>query len=158
MICHSIYDSPVGPLHLSADDRVLRSVRFEGGQPTETNPILQQTENWLDRYFSGRAPDPRELPLAPEGSAFQKLIWDLLLQIPWGDSTTYGCLARQAAGRMGKERMSAQAVGNAVGKNPIGIIIPCHRVLGSGGSLTGFSGGMEIKRRLLDLEGIPYRE
>ena len=94
------------------------------------------------------------LPLAPEGSDFQKLIWKLLLEIPYGQLTTYGALGREAARRLGRETMSAQAVGGAVGHNPISVIIPCHRVVGANGSLTGYAGGLDIKVALLEREGV----
>ena len=95
------------------------------------------------------------MPLNPEGkSRFQKTVWEILLEIPYGKLSTYGKIARECAGALGAERMSAQAVGQAVGNNPISIIIPCHRVVGSDGNLTGYAGGLDIKMRLLEFEGI----
>ena len=117
----------------------------------QETPILAEAKRWLDVYFSGRQPDFRP-PLHPAGSAFRQAVWALLLQIPYGQTTTYGALARQLAQMQGIARMSAQAIGGAVGHNPISIIIPCHRVVGANGSLTGYAGGIEKKVQLLTLE------
>ncbi len=114
--------------------------------------VLRATENWLDRYFAGERPMVSELPLAPAGSAFRQQVWKLLCEIPYGEVVTYGELAGRLAVRTGRERMSAQAIGGAVGHNPIAIIIPCHRVVGADGSLTGYAGGVEKKAWLLELE------
>lgn len=116
--------------------------------------VLRQTAAWLDAYFAGKRPDPSALSLDPHGTPFQRRIWAMLLQIPYGQITTYGRLAEEAAQRMKRERMSAQAVGSAVGHNPISIIIPCHRVLGTDGGLRGYAGGIEIKAALLEHEGV----
>lgn len=116
-------------------------------------PVFQQTRVWLDRYFGGKRPDPGELPLAPQGSAFRQRVWRILLQIPYGQTMTYGAIAARLAAESGG-KMSAQAVGGAVGHNPIGIIIPCHRVMGAKGNLTGFGGGLSVKVRLLEHEGV----
>ena len=113
--------------------------------------VLAKTKRWLDGYFAGRRPDFAP-PLKPQGTPFQELVWQLLLGIPYGATTTYGELAQAVARRLGKERMSAQAVGQAVGHNPIAVIIPCHRVVGSKGQLTGYAGGLERKKALLELE------
>lgn len=112
--------------------------------------VFAQTGKWLDAYFAGAVLDPP--PLKWAGTPFQELVWRLLLEIPYGESTTYGALARKAAALSGKARMSAQAVGQAVGKNPLCLIIPCHRVLGSKGELTGYAWGLERKQALLALE------
>ena len=112
-----------------------------------------EARRWLDVYFSGREPDFTP-PLHPVGSPFRRAVWELLLQIPYGQTTTYGALAQQLAAKQGKTRMSAQAVGGAVGHNEISIIIPCHRVVGTSGSLTGYAGGIEKKVRLLQLEHV----
>ena len=114
-------------------------------------PVLGDACRWLDVYFSGQEPDFLP-PLHPHGSEFQLAVWELLLQIPYGQTTTYGALARQLAARRGLSRMSAQAVGGAVGHNPISLLIPCHRVVGTNGSLTGYAGGLDKKIRLLELE------
>ena len=150
------YASPLGPILLAADETGLTGLWFEGQkyfpsfsgveyQEKET-PVLIETVRWLDVYFSGK--DPGFLPpLHPQGSPFRQTVWDILLTIPRGQTMTYGEIAR----RLGVH--SAQAVGGAVGHNPISILIPCHRVVGSDGSLTGYAGGAERKARLLQLEG-----
>lgn len=153
------YRSPLGPLTITVEKDVITGIRFDEaseGSPCDSSPVLDQTADWLDRYFSGQAPDPGELPLRPSGTAFQELVWSLLLQIPYGRSRTYGELAHQAALILGVPKMSAQAIGGAVGRNPIVIAIPCHRVLGVNGKLTGFSAGMHRKIFLLQHEQIPF--
>ena len=114
-------------------------------------PVLCEAKRWLDIYFSGREPDFTP-PLHPVGSAFQQVVWALLLEIPYGETTTYGTLARKLAEKQGLTHMSAQAVGGAVGHNDISLIIPCHRVVGANGSLTGYAGGVDKKIKLLELE------
>ena len=148
------YDSPLGPLLLTCTDQGLTGI-YMNREPLaqyHDHPFLRQTADWLDAYFRG---ENREIPipLAPEGTAFQQMVWELLLQIPYGESCTYGNLARMIAQRLGKEKMSAQAVGQAVGRNPISILIPCHRVVGAGGKLTGYAGGLHRKIWLLRHEG-----
>lgn len=158
------YASPLGNIQMVCGESQLVALWLPGQKPFPhpaldlPHPILAQTARWLDRYFAGEGPAASELPLKPAGSAFRQLVWELLLEIPYGQSTTYGQLAREAAGRLGKAKMSAQAVGGAVGANPIAVIIPCHRVLGAGGQLTGYAGGLAYKRRLLALENIPFRD
>lgn len=115
---------------------------------------LKNTVEWLERYFNGEQPEIAELVLAPQGSEFRQIVWKNLCEIPYGKVVTYGELAKKVAVQMGRERMSAQAVGGAVGHNPISVIIPCHRVIGADGSLTGYAGGIEKKRMLLELEGV----
>lgn len=117
-------------------------------------PVLQKAVKWLDDYFTGKKPDIALLPLAPAGGEFRQCVWKILMEIPYGELTTYGAIAKEAAKRMGKERMSAQAVGGAVGHNPVSIIIPCHRVVGMNGNLTGYAGGIEKKIKLLEHEGV----
>lgn len=161
------YQSPIGELLIVSDEKALiglwmKDQKYFGAglkeMPEEAEagkvPVLQNTVEWLNRYFTGEKPDIAELPLAPSGSDFRQMIWRLLCKIPYGEVTTYGELARQAAELMGKPSMSAQAVGGAVGHNPISIIIPCHRVVGSDGSLTGYAGGVDKKMWLLKHEGI----
>ena len=149
------YDSPVGPLTLLSDGNVLTGLRFSPAEHrTADDPILAACRRWLDAWFSSSAPSPRSLPLVPAATPFQALIREILLDIPRGEYLTYGEVARIAASRLGQPHMSAQAVGGAVGANPLPIIVPCHRVLASGGHLGGFSSGTEIKRRLLALENI----
>ena len=144
------YPSPVGTLYLTADEGGLTGIWMHPVK-TEDFPILSQAKAWLDGYFSG---DPAEVtfPLNPQGTPFQKQVWEILLTIPYGQTTSYGALARQLAEQRGLAHMSAQAVGGAVGHNAISIIIPCHRVVGSNGSLTGYAGGIERKIELLTLE------
>lgn len=148
------YSSPLGKLLLTANEHALLEARFDVPPtlPGGASPILEASIVWLNRYFSGK--DPGKLPpLCPEGTLFQQCIWRLMLNIPYGYTTSYGMLARQAAVEMGKARMSAQAVGGAIRRNPISIFIPCHRVVGHDGNLTGYFGGMERKIQLLTLEG-----
>jgi len=156
------YDSPLGGILLAADHEGLTGLWFDGEkyyaghldpEHKEGNlPVLDDARRWLDIYFTGREPDFMP-PVHMMGSAFQMEIWKILQQIPYGQTTTYGLIAKQMAARRGKARMSAQAVGGAVGRNEISIIIPCHRVVGSGGSLTGYAGGVDKKNALLLLEG-----
>ena len=160
-ICH--YESPLGGVLLAADEIGLTGLWFDGqkyfarGLPADRvereTPALLEAKRWLDIYFSGKEPDFTP-PLHPIGSAFRQSVWEILLQIPYGKTTTYGEIARQLSEKMGLSRMSAQAVGGAVGHNPISILIPCHRVVGADGSLTGYAGGVEKKRFLLALEGV----
>ena len=123
-------------------------------RPNEELEVFSRAKDWLDRYFNGKKPEPSELPLAPVGGEFRRTVWELLCEIPYGELTTYGQIAREAAKRLQRESMSAQAVGGAVGHNPISIIIPCHRVVGTGGSLTGYAGGLDKKIWLLKHEGV----
>jgi methylated-DNA-[protein]-cysteine S-methyltransferase len=115
-------------------------------------PVFKSIKQWLTVYFDGRIPAFTP-PLAPTGSAFRKSVWDILCAIPYGETITYQDIAKMIAGQTGKAAMSAQAVGGAVGHNPISIIIPCHRVVGTDGSLTGYAGGIDVKMRLLTMEG-----
>ena len=158
MFYQTTYPSPLGLITLVCDDEALVHLSLPGQKPFAhpsqgvTHPILTRTAGWLDRYFAGYAPSPAELPLRPAGTAFRELIWKLLLEIPYGRTVSYGKLAQKAAAQLGKPRMSAQAVGQAVGANPIAIVIPCHRVVGADGSLTGYAGGIHYKKALLELE------
>lgn len=117
-------------------------------------PVLQEGVRWLDAYFAGKKPEISRLPFAPIGGEFKQCVWQILTEIPYGEVTTYGKIAKEVAKRMGKDNMSAQAVGGAVGHNPISIIIPCHRVIGVNGSLTGYAGGIDKKIKLLKHEGV----
>ncbi len=157
------YSSPVGVLTLAGTDDTLVGLWIEGQKyfsgtlaktPQQRDGLLvfQKTKAWLDRYFAGGKPDPVWLSLAPAGGEFRQMVWKLLLEIPYGQTVTYGGLAKKVATLTKKEHMSAQAVGGAVGHNPISIIIPCHRVIGADGSLTGYAGGIELKRLLLEHE------
>lgn len=148
------YPSPIGNLLLVSDGTALVGLWLEGQKyfaekipttvPAADEPVLVGAAQWLDLYFRGGQPDPANLPLAPRGTPFQKKVWAALLTIPYGETRTYGEIARAA----GAPR-AFQAVGSAVGHNPISIIIPCHRVVGAKGQLTGFAGGLERKQWLL---------
>lgn len=117
----------------------------------DADPVLQQARAWLDRYFAGEAPSPRELPLAARATDFQMRVREAMLDIPYGETTTYGAIAKRIEGETGR-RQSARAVGGAVGRNPLCLIVPCHRVVGSAGNLTGFGGGIDMKVILLEHE------
>lgn len=155
------YDSPLGGILLAADESGITGLWFDGQKyfardlPAErveqNTPALVEAKRWLDIYFTGGEPDFTP-PLHPIGSGFRQAVWNILLQIPYGQTTTYGEIARQLAAKQGLARMSAQAVGGAVGHNEISIIIPCHRVVGTNGSLTGYAGGIDRKVKLLELE------
>lgn len=155
------YNSPLGGILLAADESGLTGLWFDGQKyfardlPAEhveqNTPVLSEAKRWLDIYFTGREPDFTP-PLHPIGSVFRQSVWEILLQIPYGQTTTYGEIARQLAAKLGLPRMSAQAVGGAVGHNEVSIIIPCHRVVGTSGSLTGYAGGIDKKVKLLELE------
>lgn len=163
MIYTTKIPSPVGNLTLASDGEHLIGVWIDGqkyfartiSEETQENnqiPILLQTVDWLNRYFSGKRPSIHELSLRPAGSEFRQAVWKILCEIPYGEVTTYGAIAKKIAASRGLANMSAQAVGGAVGHNPISIIIPCHRVIGSNGSLTGYAGGLDLKKKLLDME------
>lgn len=164
MIYLTHFPSPMGEITLSSDGESLTGLWLEGQKyyastiscETETRddlPLFHIVTEWLCRYFRGENPEISELPLSPKGSPFRQEVWEILKKIPYGTVTTYGEIAKEMAVRMNKPRMSAQAVGGAVGHNPISIIIPCHRVVGSNGSLTGYAGGIDKKIKLLELEG-----
>lgn len=161
---YQIIPSPLGPVTILSNGTALTGLWLTGqpavtaGAVEQEDPVLKKTALWLDRYFAGEVLDISGIPLAPVGTAFQMLVWEELQKIPYGGTTTYGRIATAVAARMGKARMSAQAVGGAVGRNPISVIIPCHRVLGADGRLTGYAGGLDKKRKLLDIEKIPYIE
>ena len=156
------YFSPLGEILLTGDGEALTGLWFEGQKPPVdpsqarraegSLPGIAEAVRWLELYFAGQRPDFTPA-LRPEGTAFQREVWALLMEIPYGQTTSYGALAKRLAARRGIPRMSAQAVGGAVGANPVSIIVPCHRVLGADGSLTGYAGGLDRKRRLLELEG-----
>ena len=151
------YQSPLGMLTVTAEGNSLTALVIDGqkyaerhlageGRKVET-PVLQQARIWLDRYFAGERPRSVDLPLSPKGTEFQERVWQELLNIPYGKTVSYGTIAA----RLGS---SARAVGSAVGRNPLSIFIPCHRVLAVDGSLCGYAGGLENKEKLLQLEGV----
>ncbi len=159
----SFYTSPLGEILLAADELGLTGLWFrdqkyyarghaEDHREQET-PVLTAAKAWLDAYFAGKNPEV-SFPLHLVGTEFQKAVWEILCTIPYGKTMTYGEIGKILAKKMGRETMSAQAVGGAVGRNPVSVIVPCHRVVGAGGSLTGYAGGIEKKIALLELEGI----
>lgn len=159
------YHSPIGLMTLASDGHHLTGLWLENqtyfaenlATDSEVNDdlaVFSLVKNWLDSYFSGHQPPIESLPLAPAGSAFRQAVWQILCEIPYGELITYGAIAKKLAITMKKASMSSQAVGGAVGHNPISIIIPCHRVVGANGSLTGYAGGMDAKVSLLRLEGV----
>ncbi|MCL1799397.1 MAG: methylated-DNA--[protein]-cysteine S-methyltransferase [Eggerthellaceae bacterium] len=159
----STIPSPVGDLTLGSDGEHLSGLWLAeqkyfmanvGKASQEDNlPVFEEARAWLDRYFAGEDPGPIP-PVKMPGTAFQQRVWDLLVEIPYGKLTTYGEIARRIAAERGMEKMSSRAVGGAVGHNPVSIIVPCHRVVGASGSLTGYGGGLARKIKLLELEGV----
>lgn len=158
------YTSPIGTITIASDGTNIIGLWLEGQkyfadtikeQMHENNnlSVFIKAKEWLDRYFTGKKPDITELPLAPAGNSFRQAIWEILCKIPYGKTMTYGEIARIIAKQNNKSTMSAQAIGGAVGHNPISIIIPCHRVVGSNGNLTGYAGGLHNKIKLLEHEG-----
>ena len=165
MIYTTNYESPVGKILIAAKNNAIVGLFIEGQKyflaslredMTDNGeiPVFKQAKNWLDRYFAGEKPSVKELSLAPEGSDFRKAVWQILCDIPYGKTIAYSDITKKITVNYGLDRMSAQAVGGAVGHNPVSIIIPCHRVIGKNGSLTGYAGGIEIKKKLLILEGV----
>lgn len=156
------YDSPLGGITMASNGTAIIGLWFDGQkyfastlpqQHTEKDlPIFRQAKDWLDIYFCGNIPGFTP-PLSMQSTPFRKAVWSLLLTIPYGHTMTYGEIALQIAAQTGR-RMSAQAVGGAVGHNPISLIVPCHRVVGSNGSLTGYAGGIDKKTKLLALEQV----
>ena len=160
MDCIHHYQSPLGSITLASDGNALTGLWFDGQRhfgetlPDDSReiflPVFAEAEHWLDRYFSRSIPDFTP-PLFLRGTPFRRLVWEQLLLIPYGRTVTYGQLAEQLAAQTGR-RVSAQAVGGAVGHNPVSLIIPCHRVIGADGSLTGYAGGTDRKSELLRME------
>lgn len=154
-------DTPLGAMLAAAKNEALTGLWFIGQKyfPSKTKTwvsepdyaVFQTLRAWLADYFAGKNNKP-EVPIGPPGTLFQRAVWDILLTIPFGQTTTYGEIAGKIAAARGLPSMSAQAVGGAVGHNPISILIPCHRVIGSNGSLTGYAGGVKRKEALLRLE------
>ncbi len=157
------FESVIGKLKIITTNDFLVGVYFEDEitlindnnlSLSNNHPLILLTKKWLDDYFKGLKPNPNILPLKLEGTPFQKLVWEFLLQIPYGQVITYGEIANLISKKLNLKQMSAQAVGGAVGKNPIAIIVPCHRVVGANYNLTGFRGGIEKKIQLLAHEKI----
>lgn len=168
MYYKTTYTAPVGTLTLASDGDNLAGLWLEGqkyfgGTISETMiekddlAIFQTTKRWLDKYFKKERPAISELPLAPVGGTFRQMVWNILCEIPYGEVITYGDIARKVAKQQNLKSMSSQAVGGAVGHNPISIIIPCHRVVGTNGSLTGYAGGIAVKTMLLELEDVDMK-
>ncbi|MDD4320303.1 MAG: methylated-DNA--[protein]-cysteine S-methyltransferase [Acidaminococcaceae bacterium] len=163
MLYTATYQSPLGILTMASDGENLIGLWIKGQKHFASTlkdeyaikmlPVFAKTVAWLDCYFSGNKPTI-VLPLAPKGTEFRQQVWRILSAIPYGQTITYGEIARRMAKALGKEKMSAQAVGGAVGHNPISIIIPCHRVVGTGGNLTGYAGGIDKKIKLLKIEHV----
>lgn len=160
------YDSPLGKIILASDGLVLTGLWFQcqqyfgqGLAPEHSQmslPIFEETKKWLAIYFSGE--EPKFIPLIQiKGTAFRKSVWEILCTIPYGEVTTYGAIAKELTKKNQGKQMSAQAVGGAIGHNLISLIIPCHRVIGSDGNLTGYAGGIERKRKLLEMEKDTYK-
>ena len=164
IFCTEYESELIGPLTLASDGEAIVGCWFgndryfgygvEGPmEPRGDLPVFAQAREWLDRYFVGKAPNPRELPLSAQATPFQLRVREAMLDIPYGATTTYGAIAERIARETGR-RSSARAVGGAVGHNPLCIIAPCHRVVGASGSLTGFGGGIDMKVKLLEHEGV----
>lgn len=157
------YKSPLGGITMASDGEALIGLWFdgqkyfmdylEGKQQERMLPVFGQADKWLDIYFSGKIPDFTP-PITMRTTEFRKVVWEILLSIPYGETMTYGEIADRIAKKENLQAMSAQAVGGAVGHNSISLIIPCHRVIGANGSLTGYAGGIEKKVKLLELEGV----
>ena len=155
------YNSPLGKITLASNGNGLMGLWFEGQKyfastltkeyEQKNLPVFEQTAKWLDIYFSGKNPDFTP-PLYLSSTQFRNEVWKILLAIPYGSVITYGGIADIMAKKRGAENMSAQAIGGAVGHNPISILVPCHRVMGKNGSLTGYAGGVDIKEKLLKIE------
>jgi len=161
----SYYESPLGRMLLGGTEEGLSGLWIseqkyyaatmdEEMTQRDDLPLFEQTKKWLDRYFNKEQPDPKELKLDPKGTDFRKTVWDILLKIPYGRTTSYGAIAKSITESRKGRKTSARAVGGAVGHNPISIIIPCHRVVGSDGSLTGFASGLDKKVWLLQHEDV----
>lgn len=165
MFYQTKYSSPIGELILVSNETSLVGLWIAGQKyflgslqkekiQNGMTKILEETKKWLDRYFQFENPAISDLLLEPGGRPFQKKVWEILCQIPYGQTITYGEIARMIAKETGQKTMSAQAIGGAVGHNPISIIIPCHRVIGVNGNLTGYAGGIDKKIELLKREKV----
>ena len=160
------YKSPLGIITICCDeDEKVVGLFFKNqkyfadnidGKITENNnlKIFVTVKSWLDKYFAGKKPNIKEIPIKFIGNDFRKSVWKILYKIPYGKTVTYGDIARQIAKQKDITKMSAQAIGGAVGHNPISIIVPCHRVVGKNGKLTGYAAGLNKKKKLLELEQV----
>ena len=159
------YSSPLGLITMVSNGEKLIGLWLEGQKyfaetiikevvENDDLEIFTSTKQWLNRYFAGDKPNISELALEASGGEFRKIVWEILCEIPYGETITYGEIAKKVSIKMNKKSMSSQAVGGAVGHNPISIIIPCHRVVGANGNLTGYAGGIDKKIRLLEHEGV----
>jgi methylated-DNA-[protein]-cysteine S-methyltransferase len=165
MFYSTTYQSPLCKLTLERDGENIVGLwmegqKYHGGAVLDNTtkicddiPVFKEAKTWLNRYFLRENPDITALPIKPMGGEFRQGVWEILCSIPYGEVTTYGEIAKKMAIKTNKPNMSSQAIGGAVGHNPIAIIIPCHRVIGSNGSLTGYAGGIAIKKTLLEFEG-----
>lgn len=169
MYYKTYYESPLGKILLVSSKTHLIGLWLEGQKYSldvlnkepiisEENEVLIKAKQWLDDYFHFKKPNVAKLPLAPMGNDFRQKVWRILCEIPYGEVTTYKNIAEKIAKQTNKKSMSAQAIGNAVGHNPISIIIPCHRVVGTNGSLTGYAGGIDKKIFLLELEKVDRKQ
>lgn len=170
MINITNYQSPIGNILLASKENQLVGLWIEGQKNALSNlqseeeikqcenEILMKTKNWLDQYFRGERPLIEQLDFNPSGTDFRKEVWKILCEIPYGEVTSYKRIAMILAKKRGLKHMSAQAVGNAVGHNPISIIIPCHRVIGSDGNITGYAGGIDKKIYLLNHEKVDTKK
>lgn len=163
------YISPLGKITLASDGERLIGLYFDGQKyflssikseiiENDGLEIFKKTKKWLDEYFKGKNPPTEGLKLKLEGSDFRKNVWQKLRSIPYGKTVSYNDIAKNIAAEKGIKRMSCQAVGSAIGHNPISIIVPCHRVVSTNGNLTGYAAGIEIKKKLLELEGVEIEE
>lgn len=160
-----VYRSPIGKMILQSDGGSISGLYFDSsrliGKASGINSdtydslgVFDLARDWLDRYFAEKKPDPSEIPVCLSGSSFCREVWDELKKIPYGKVVTYGEIAKALAAKSASGKMSAQAVGYAVGHNPVSVIVPCHRVIGAGGNLTGYAAGLDKKAALLSLEGV----
>ncbi len=165
MLYKTYYNSPLGNILLVSNENSLIGLWIKNQKyyldkiqeemiEKDNIDILVRTKTWLDKYFKGENPDISSISLAPIGNEFRQNVWKILCDIPYGQTITYGEIAKKIQDKMNKKSMSAQAIGNAVGHNPISIIIPCHRVIGSSGNLTGYAGGIDNKIKLLEIEKV----
>ena len=169
MIYYTVYNSPLGNLTIASDAANIIGLWIQGQKYFKENikeemvlnsdiDILKQAVNWLDRYFNGEKPSISELNISPSGTEFRKTVWKVLCKIPYGQVVSYKYIASEVSKILNKENMSVQAVGSAIGHNPISIIIPCHRVIGTNGELKGYAAGLKIKSMLLKHEKVNIKK